>query len=402
MSAEWRIVIVGAGPAGLAAALAAKRRGLNVVVYEQAPDFKRVGGGILLHSNGLRVLEALGVLSSLEPHLRFGSRIRIEEAGGGVLVSSDYSYLPIPQNRIAVALRYQLQEMLLAAVRKADVPVHFGHRCEGMRREGKTAVITFAARGETVETTADILLACDGVNSRVRELAGLPFARIPVHEGWIRGVVPIDRPETVMREVFGADGRRFGIAPLPDGNTYFYTRAPLGEWSEIVRDTARREAWIATFQSYGPDVMRILRAVPDWDMVNYAELSEIEMPRWADPPFFFIGDAAHAMTPNLGQGANSALVDAYLLVRLLAEAKRDGIPLKAVAEQYDAVRRPFVMRIQKTARQIGRMGNVTSPFLLLLRRVLFTLSGAFPALQRSQLLLGAGYNRREELFFQGK
>jgi 2-polyprenyl-6-methoxyphenol hydroxylase-like FAD-dependent oxidoreductase len=402
MSAEWHIVIVGAGLAGLAAALAAKRRGLNVTVYEQAPDFKRVGGGILMHSNGLRVLDALGVLKSLEPHLRFGSLIRVEEVGGRVLVSSDYARLPIPQNRIAVALRYQLQETLLAAVRKAGVPVHFGHRCEGLRREGKTATVTFAVGAETVEATADILLACDGVNSRVRELARLPFTRIPVHEGWIRGVVPIDQPETVMREIFGADGRRFGIAPLPDGKTYFYTRAPLGEWPEIIRDTARREAWIATFQSYGPDAMAILRAVPDWEDVNYAELSEIQMTRWADPPFFFIGDAAHAMTPNLGQGANSALVDAYILIELLAEAKREGIPLKAVAEQYDALRRPFVTRIQKTAWQIGKMGNITSPFLLLLRRILFALSGAFPALQRSQLLLGAGYNRQEESFFHGK
>jgi 2-polyprenyl-6-methoxyphenol hydroxylase-like FAD-dependent oxidoreductase len=402
MSSDWRIIIIGAGPAGLTAALAGKRRGLDVTVYEQAPDFQRVGGGVLMHSNGLRVLDALGVLPRFEKHLRFGSQIRVEEAGGGVLFSSDYSQLPIPQNRIAIALRYQLQESLLEAVREAGVPIHFGHRCEGVWREGKTASPSFAYGAETKEAVADVLLACDGMNSRVRELSGMPFERVSLGEGWIRGVAPVARSENVMREIFGTDGRRFGIGPLPDGQTYFYAKAPLGQWTETIRDPDRREKWIRSYDSYSPDVLPILRSVSDWEAVNYSELTEIRMPRWADPPFFFVGDAAHAMTPNLGQGANSALVDAYILMELLAEAKQQGWPLGAVAERYDALRRPFVTRIQKTARQIGQLGNITSPPLLLLRRALFALSGRLPFLHRSPLLLGAGYNRKEESFFHGK
>src|SRR5689334_25179590 len=94
-----RIGIVGAGPAGLTAALAAQRLGLDVTVFEQAPNFERIGGGILVHSNGLRVLAALGLVESLEGRGRTTQVLRVETAEGRVLSTFDYRKLDIPYNR---------------------------------------------------------------------------------------------------------------------------------------------------------------------------------------------------------------------------------------------------------------------------------------------------------------
>src|SRR5215213_4101158 len=112
---RMRIAIIGAGPAGLTAALAARKSGLEVALFEQAPDFQRIGGGILIHSNGLRVLDALGLLSAFERRVRFAQTLYIVDSAGRRLSSFDYRKLDVPQNRCGVVLRYELQEHLLDA-----------------------------------------------------------------------------------------------------------------------------------------------------------------------------------------------------------------------------------------------------------------------------------------------
>src|SRR5581483_3307522 len=102
-----RIAIVGAGPAGLTAALVAGRLGQNVALFEQATDFKPIGGGILIHSNGLRDLKALDLEESFRPYMRATQRMALELAGGRRLSELNYGKLNIPCNYGAVVLRYQ-------------------------------------------------------------------------------------------------------------------------------------------------------------------------------------------------------------------------------------------------------------------------------------------------------
>jgi 2-polyprenyl-6-methoxyphenol hydroxylase-like FAD-dependent oxidoreductase len=113
------IAVVGAGPAGLTAALALRRLGLEVTVFEQAEDFQRIGGGIVLHDNGQRVLEALGLLEGFRPHLQPCPVIAAELCSGRVLGTADFGRFSPPLRHLpAVVLRHQLQEHLLAAARQ--------------------------------------------------------------------------------------------------------------------------------------------------------------------------------------------------------------------------------------------------------------------------------------------
>lgn len=391
-----RIAIVGAGLAGLTAALAARKLGLEVGLFEQAADFKQIGGGIMIHSNGMRVLEALDLLDGFAPHMRLTPLIHLEAPHGKRLSTTDFREVTIPHNRAAVVMRYRLQEYLLEAAQRAGVQVHFGHRLMDLSCPAERAVLRFAGGAEE---EFDVVIAGDGLHSQTRRSSGLAAAETALGKAYVRGISEFPSKESDVRELWGPGGRLFGICPLPGDRTYFFCTVPLGGWQDILSN--RREEWIASWESFGPDVVAILRAVPDWSRVNYSELFRVKMERWYRPPVFVIGDAAHAMAPNLGQGANSAMVDSLVLMRLLARALPAGGSLEPVGRTYDELRRPFVTRIQKTAGQLNTMAETTSLPTRLLRKTAIFVMNHVGVMRRRGILLAAGYNPQEEQYLNG-
>ena len=389
-----RIAIVGAGPAGLTAAIAARRLGLEPLVFEQAPDFRRVGGGILIHSNGLRVLDALGLYRGFAPKMNSVQKLFSVLPGGRVVGSVDYADLAIPFNRCAVVMRHELQEHLLVAAQDAGVRIEFGQKLMAFASNAGRGELEFES-GMACE--ADIVIACDGYRSATRAAAGIPARIIDINQAYLRGIAerPVDTAS--IRELWGADGRRFGICPLPGDRTYIFCNAPLRKWEETL--SAHLDEWIAGWSEFGDEVIGLLNSVADWSRVNYDELHEVRLREWARSPVFVVGDAAHAMTPNLGQGANSAMVDAIVLIRLLAEAAEHGTTQAEVAAKYQALRQPFAARVQTTARWMGAMASYKSPVARAAR------NGAMAAIQsrkmmRSAALIGAGYNPLEERYLR--
>jgi 2-polyprenyl-6-methoxyphenol hydroxylase-like FAD-dependent oxidoreductase len=394
-----RLAIAGAGPAGLVAAIAARRLGLEVDVFEQAAGLRPVGGGLFLHSNGLRVLDALGLLAGLEPALRPSRVIAIELADGRRISTFDYSQLAIPHNCGAVLLRYRLQEQLVTAAERAGARFHFGCRVTGAGwREGRVgaeALLHFAG-GQAC--CCDAVVGADGVDSRLRESAGIPALHTAAGEAYLRGVAARETPEDTVREIWGQDCRRFGICPLPGAFTYFYASVPVGGW-EAIR-TGGLSAWIEGWSRYGPEVLALLRSVADWGAVNYDELRELEAESWVRPPLFLVGDAVHAMLPNLGQGANSAMVDGLVLVRLLAPALRAGEDLDAVGRRFEEVRRPFVRSIQASSRRLGLVSADASARERFVTQALSAAARAPLAPRTGAAIPAAGYNPLEEQFFE--
>ncbi len=388
-----QVAIVGAGPAGLTAALTAQKLGLAVKVFEQAADFKQVGGGIGIHSNGQRVLNALGLLESFLPSMVLVEKGTIEGLRGKILAEIDFTELDIPFNQMAVILRYQLQEHLLAAAEKAGIEVKFDCRLENLNINKNRAELKFENGAENI---ADIVVAADGVNSRVREASGINFQKITVGEGWIRGLSDYKLSDRAFREIWGDDGRRFGIAPLTDDKLYFYARVPLGKW-ETIRENSLDE-WIESWRDF-KDAAKILQNVENWQKVNYSELFEIRADNWAKPPVFLVGDAAHSMTPNVGQGANSAMVDALVLMRMLAGAEKTGKPYEEVGREYTALRRPFVTKTQTMARQTGKLAANISASAHLLRDILFATAKHLGFLRRKSMQFSTGFHPPENEFF---
>lgn len=201
-----------------------------------------------------------------------------------------------------------------------------------------------------------------------------------------------------LREIWSPDGRLFGIAPLPGDRAYFYCSVPLARWQGILQ--GHLEAWIGSWDGLGPDVAAVLKAVPDWERVNYDELHEIRLERWYRGPVFVVGDAAHAMTPYLGQGANCAMVDSLVVMQLLARAVRKGEDLKGVGRTYESLRRSFVSRIQTMSRRQGVLATASFAPARFLRNLLLPLTLKVSWLSRPGMRLGTGYHPQEEPYFQ--
>jgi 2-polyprenyl-6-methoxyphenol hydroxylase-like FAD-dependent oxidoreductase len=385
------IAIVGAGPAGLTAALAARRLGLQVTVFEQAQDFQRIGGGIVLHDNGQRVLQALGLLEGFRPHLQPCPVIAAERGDGRVLGAVEFGrFLPPLRHLPAVVLRHQLQEHLLGATRADGVEVRFGHRVVAASAAGDAAVLRFA---DGASERAGVVLACDGAGSATRASLRLPTRRRRPRRAYLRGVADLGWLQPTIRERWYPDGRIFGTAPLPDARTYFWCTAPA-RWPQTL--DGGLDDWIASWAGHDPQPPAILAAVRDWRRVNYDEPVEVQARRWSRPPVFLVGDAAHAMTPYLGQGANSALVDALVLSRLLARELQGHGDLETVGRRYEAVRSRFTRMLQVSSRRQGVLATLGWAPARRLRDHLLPMLAAAGWLERRSALLTAGLNRAEQ------
>ena len=379
-----RIAIVGAGPAGLIAALAARKLGLDAIVFEKAPDFSRLSGATLLQSSGLRTLDALGILDLCRPILRTTDALRVEQPDGRALVQLSYRGLDVPQPCAAVTLRRDLREYLLSACEWADVPVRFGRRCTGVSSDAAGASVYFADGGEI---ECDAVLACDGVHSRVCERGGLRSAFTAPGLAYLRGVAECATADSTVREICDQRGRRIVIYPLPGERTAFMCSAPIGEWRRIV--ATQLEFWIESWRTHGAEVVALLNATLAWDRVSYHEVHEVRLRRWSHGRVFALGDAAHAVRPQLDCGASAAMVDALVLLQLLAPALHGCVSLDAAARHYERLRRPFVARAQRAARRLD-----VARWSALER----ALRPALPLSRRQRRLL-AGYQRRETRYF---
>jgi 2-polyprenyl-6-methoxyphenol hydroxylase-like FAD-dependent oxidoreductase len=387
------LAIVGAGPGGLTSAIAAARGGLQPTVFERAEALTAVGGGIVLHSNGLRVLERLGLLESFAP-MMFPCRRLVLQLGDRRELVNDYSALPVPQNYFAVVLRHQLQTFLLAAAERVAI-VRFGRHCTTVEEHANHVQLRFEA-GDAVECA--VALGADGAHSKVRESLPIAVTTQSTGDAYLRGVSECKSDAAEVREIWGVDGRRFGIAPLAQGRTYFYCSAPRGQWQEV-RST-RLEAWINSWRPFGPQVRDVLHHVTNWQDVNYDEPEQVRVSRWYSGRTLLIGDAAHAMTPNYGQGANAAMVDAVVVTALLARSAENRDSLTDVGAQYESIRRRFVDRTQAGAWRLGLVAQWKSPAMQFLRDSAFSVLSRFHFLSRRDLLLAAGYNPVEDAFLE--
>jgi 2-polyprenyl-6-methoxyphenol hydroxylase-like FAD-dependent oxidoreductase len=255
-----KLAIVGGGPAGLVAALTANRCGIETVVFEQAESFRRIGGGILLHSNGLRVLHALGVLDGFEPRLLTTQKLLLLLADGQLVGEVDYSTIAVPQNRCGVVLRHVLHEYLMEAAQTRGVDIRFSHRLETLSFRDREVELGF---GNGYACRADLVLACDGIHSATRSAAGIAGKKIPIGEAYLRTVSDVPVATSVIREIWGNDGRRFGICPLREHRTYIFCSVPLGVWDDIRNN--RLAEWIESWSPFGSEVTSLKRAVPDWN-----------------------------------------------------------------------------------------------------------------------------------------
>lgn len=421
-----RAVIIGAGIGGATAAIALIRAGLDVTVYERAPEPREVGAGISIWGNAIAALRRI---DAAEPVLAAGQQMLVGELRtdrGSVLSRADLAALDRPLGEHGVLIhRADLLDALLA--RLPEGTVRFGRTHTDWRAHGERDPVPITARFDTgEEDSADLLIGADGIHSAVRRVMK-PDEPPPRYAGYTcwRGLC--DFPESRWArgricEAWGC-GARFGITRLGSGpaavngrgRIYWFAvaNAPQGSTYPDHKAELRR-----MFRGWFDPVPEIIEATPA-EAIIHGDILDRKMEAfdkrrcaWSSGRALLIGDAAHPTTPNLGQGACMAIEDGVFLAHLVSDNLRytrhtrdarlaegrtiEGDPVALAIEWavglFEWYRHGRCRRIVNTSRLLGRLAHTESRPLAAVRNALMRCTASLTARQHRQI---AGYRLPE-------
>jgi len=354
MSAKRSAEIVGAGFAGLAAACALAQRGWQVRVHERSDQLRPAGAGIYIYENGLRVLEALGAYEEAVAGAPIAHTREIRDENNRLLSTHRWDR----SRRVYSIVRLQVINALASAARRAgaEIVTH----SEGIRATPDGS-LTFA---DGRETRADLIVAADGANSKLRDGLDVPARRRKLPDGAIR--LLIDKTESEKQSDGGttieywSESRRVLYTPC-SGDTVYIAMTMLDSDNVAKATPIDQQAWIGWFPHLR-DLIHRIGAEGRYDRFQYVKLK-----RWSANRVVILGDAAHALPPNIGQGAGCAMMNALSLGVFLD--RYNDVPSALAA--WERQERPITDHTQRVSLFLGMPTTWPAP----LRRGFFRLAG---------------------------
>ncbi|SPU54362.1 FAD-dependent oxidoreductase [Bordetella trematum] len=351
--AAKRVEISGAGFAGLTAAAAFAQRGWSVRVHERADSLRTAGAGIFIFENGLKVLRAIGAYDEAVRGAHLAPARETRDCAGRLLARHPTS----PSQRVVTIVRQQLLESVAQAARRAGAEICMNSEVVGATPQGDLRL----ADGRT--SRADLVIAADGVHSRIRDSLGLLRSRVKLGDGAIRVLLPrrhddTDRTEEIIEHWSGK--RR--LLYVPCSQAWLYLALTTLNQDEAGKslplDVA---AWTQTFPHLRGLIERV-GAEGRWD-----EFEMIRLRRWSSGRVAVMGDAAHAQAPNLGQGGGCAMMSALGLAVAVQQAPDVATALQA----WERAERPLIEHTQRVSRLYSTVGRLPE----FLRSRVFSLAG---------------------------
>jgi salicylate hydroxylase len=350
MGERLSVAIVGGGIGGLAAANALVQRGIEVTVFEQAADLGEVGAGVMITPNSVRLMRRMGFGPDLQ---RLGGRIgegssylRMDGSAVGAVRTSDTS----GDHGLYGMHRADLLWMFAGGLPEGTVRT--GHRCVGFGQDANGARLSFE-NGNEIE--ADVVVAADGIHSRLQREVVEPNEAVFSGMVAYRGLVAADRLPALRHDVhlvWMGEGKHFMAFPVRGGSLLNFV-------GFLPSDHEAEESW----SGHG-DAKALAAAFAGWDSRVEELLAQVENPfwwglfdreplaRWTNGRLALLGDAAHPMLPHLGQGANQSIEDGVALASILAASRRRDV--HAALAAYESLRRPRAAKIQLGSRANGR------------------------------------------------
>jgi 2-polyprenyl-6-methoxyphenol hydroxylase-like FAD-dependent oxidoreductase len=363
-----RVAIIGGGIGGLTTAIALRKIGFDVNVYERADELKEVGSGISLWPNAVRSLNKIdpNVLARLTTRGRSLRRMLMNDANGERIKT-----LPLPADDCTgIAIhRAELQSSLAQSVPARSIRLN--HTFSHLEQRPNSVLLHFE-NGASAE--ADLVVACDGIHSDVRKSLGLKtkLSNRP-YSVW-RGVTNIN-PENDARllglendgdfsESYGR-GARFGILRLGPGRIHWYA---VANNSLLPRNLPAAEALRKLFSGWHAPVPQLIENAESAICTNVQD--RLPTLPWVVGRVAILGDAAHPISPNFGQGACLAIEDAVVLAAYLQTHPN----LPRALRRYEHSRYPRCLEILFMSREAGRFAQLQNRALVHLRKYFIKLA----------------------------
>jgi 2-polyprenyl-6-methoxyphenol hydroxylase-like FAD-dependent oxidoreductase len=336
-----RAEIAGAGLAGLAAAAALARRGWEVRVHEKGSELREIGAGIYLFENALRALEDVGAYDEVAAEG--------EEIHDATLHDHLNRVIPMDPDgenrpRLMIALRRTLHTALARAATDAGADIVLNSRVLAAHGDGR---LEFA---DGFTDKADLVIGADGVYSKVRDSLGLAQKIVDLGDGCGRHLIDRNEDDPVNRtyEIWNG-GRRLGIAPASPDKVYLFLCTSANDIAGRLQQPFNVEPWLASHPWYRSQLERI----PRHPEGRWLPFYNVRCRSWSTGRVALVGDSAHAMAPNLGQGACIAMANAVLLSE--AVSTHEDVPTALRA--WEASERSMVELTQRNSWLYGAVGT---------------------------------------------
>ncbi|PWA07056.1 monooxygenase [Pueribacillus theae] len=359
-----KIIVIGGGIGGLSAALMLESKGFYVKLFEAARHLQPVGAGLGVGSNALKALYEAGIGAQID---KLGNPLKIldfRDSSDRLLNEMDVEALSKKEGVNSVAIhRAELHEQLYRAIRPGTIELN--KKCIAFRQYEESAEVTFED-GSVAE--GDYVIAADGIHSLFRQK--LVPNSVPRYAGYTcwRGVVdetdiPYDKQTST--EIWGKEGR-FGIVPLKNKRVYWFACVNAKRNDQKYRQF-RVEDVARHFDSFSPRVSELIRETDDGRLLHHDILDIKPLNQFVFGRIILLGDAAHATTPNMGQGAGQAIEDAIVLANCLSSHKNFQDAFKT----YEKKRIKRTKKIITMSRRIGAGAQLENKTVIWVRNKLF-------------------------------
>lgn len=343
-----KVAIIGGGITGLTTGIAMQKQGLEATIYEKAPNLNEIGAGVWLQPNAMRVFDLMGLKEDFLQAGQVLDRMDITNAQlepfrkvQSETVTDNYG------NQTVAIHRAKLQEILFEKFSENGT-VHLGHEFRSYQKMGNTYQIEFQNDAK-IET--DVILACDGIHSRVRaQLFPDSSLRDSKQICW-RGIANYRMPQELQR--YGRESWgpkiRFGFSEIQEDLVYWFAVAN----SNKETDNLRLQDLPTLFQDFHPIVLDLIRATESAHIGPIKDLNRLS--KWSEDRICLMGDAAHATTPNMGQGACQGIEDAYYMAYFLKK-----FAPKEAFDKFEKQRRSKVDYVVKNSWRFGKAAHSSS------------------------------------------
>ena len=344
-----KITIIGAGIGGLTTAIALKQKGFDIEIFESTSKFKKAGSGINLAINAMQIYKELGIYSEILNEGSYTDSMIVSDHKLNIISKVDLVPTEKKFDTKTVAIhRATLHEILLKKL--TGTPIYLGKRLSELIENENKVILTFKD-GSTHE--ADIVIGADGIHSAVRKsIFENSEIRIAKQVCW-RGVTEVDidkKYQSELNELWGF-GKRFGFVHIDKKTVYWFA---LSNYQNDFKTEFHDVDLPNLFSHFNPIVSKIISSTDKNAIITNEMIDLKPISSWSKNRVCLVGDAAHATTPNLGQGACQAIESGFVLAKCLSENNDYSVAFN----KYESMRMKTAVEVVKTSWKIGKIAHL--------------------------------------------